>query len=161
MPWASCCCGCCLWWSQSVILWWQVADYRNDIYVLTDDKIIDIEMKPFGLDYKRREGNLERVQSVDFKRLGLLSVILDYGTVIIRTAAADEGYDFMMIGDPKHVQEVVFQKLDALRQRQEAKQAEERQREMIESLQVYDDIRRHGGAQKQPECASSDKIFTA
>lgn len=129
---------------SAVWLLWQVADYRNDLYVLTDDKIIDIEMKPLGLDYRRREGNLERVQSVDFKRLGLLSVILDYGTVIIRTAAADEGYDFIMIGNPKHVQDIVFQKLDALRQRQEAKKAEDRQREMIESLQVYDDIRNMG-----------------
>ena len=126
------------------ILAWQVADYFNDLYVLTDDKIIDIEMKPLGLDYRRREGNLERVQSVDFKRLGLLSVILDYGTVIIRTAAADEGYDFIKIGNPKRVQEIVFQKLDALRERQEAKKAEDRQREMIESLQVYDDIRNMG-----------------
>lgn len=132
------------------ILAYQVADYRNDMYVLTDDKIIDIEMKPFGLDYKRREGNLERVQSVDFKRLGLLSVIFNYGTVTIRTAAADEGYDFIMVPNPKHVQEVVFQKLDALRQRQEAKKAEDRQREMIESLQVYDDIRGMGEREGTP-----------
>lgn len=132
------------------ILAYQVADYRNDMYVLTDDKIIDIEMKPFGLDYKRREGNLERVQSVDFRRLGLLSVIFDYGTVTIRTAAADEGYDFIMVPDPKHVQEVVFQKLDALRQRQEAKKVEDRQREMIESLQVYDDIRGMGEREGTP-----------
>ncbi len=128
----------------AIILWWQIADYYNDIYVLTDDKIIDIEMKPLGLDYKRREGNLERVQSVDFKRLGFFSVLFDYGNVVIRTAAADEGYDFVMIGNPKHVQEVVFQKLDALRQRQEAKQAADRQRELIESFQVYDDIRGMG-----------------
>ncbi len=127
-----------------IILIYQVVDYTNDLYVLTDDKIIDIEMKPFGLDYKRREGNLERVQSVDFKRLGLLSVIFDYGTVTIRTAAADEGYDFKMVPNPKRVQEIVFQKLDALRQRQEVKKAEDRQREMIESLQVYDSIRDMG-----------------
>lgn len=124
-----------------VVFLWQVADYFNDMYVLTDDKIIDIEMKPFGLDYKRREGNLERVQSVDFKRTGALSVIFDYGNVVIRTAAADEGYDFIMVGDPAHVQDVVFQKLDALRRREEARQAEERQRDMIESLQVYDEVR--------------------
>ncbi len=128
----------------AIVLAWRVADYLNDVYVLTDDKLIDIEMKPFGLDYKRREGNLERVQSVDFKRLGLLSVIFDYGNVVIRTAAADEGYDFVMIGNPRLVQQAVFQKLDALRQRQEAKRAEDRQREMIESLQVYDDIRDMG-----------------
>ncbi len=133
---------------SAIVLAWQVADYYNDLYVLTDDKIIDIEMKPLGLDYRRREGNLERVQSVDFKRLGLLSVILDYGTVTIRTAAADEGYDFIRIGKPARVQEIIFQKLDALRERQETKKAEDRQREMIESLQVYDNIRDMGDRRK-------------
>ena len=130
--------------SSIVVLAYQIADYYNDVYVLTDDKIIDIEMKPFGLDYKRREGNLERVQSVDYKRLGLISVIFDYGTVTIRTAAADEGYDFKMVPNPRHVQEIIFQKLDALRERQEARTVESRQRELIESLQVYDDIRDMG-----------------
>lgn len=123
-----------------LVLWWQVADYLNDIYVLTDDKIMDIEMKPFGLDYKRREGSLERVQSVDFVRTGALAVVFDYGNVVIRTAAADEGYEFVMISNPKHVQEVVFQKLAALRQRQEAKAAADRQQELLAGLQVYNDL---------------------
>lgn len=125
---------------SAIVLWWQIADYRNDIYVLTDDKIIDIEMKPLGLDYKRREGSLERVQSVDFKRLGAISVLLNYGTVTIRTAAADEGYDFVMVSNPKHVQEVIFQKLAALRQRQETRMAADRQQELLEGLQVYSDL---------------------
>ncbi len=122
-------------------LWWEFEDYRNDLYIVTNEKIIDIERKPLGLDYKRREGNLERVQSVDSKRQGFLPALLNYGTVVIRTAAADEGYDFVNIPNPKHVQQVVFQKMDALRQRKAAQDAADRQRSVVDTLQVYDELR--------------------
>jgi hypothetical protein len=122
-------------------LWWEFEDYRNDLYIVTNEKIIDIERKPLGLDYKRREGNLERVQSVDSKRQGILPALLNYGTVVIRTAAADEGYDFVNVPNPKHVQQVVFQKMDALRQRKAAQDAAGRQQSVVDTLQVYDELR--------------------
>ena len=122
-------------------LWWEFEDYYNDLYIVTNEKIIDIERKPLGLDYKRREGNLERVQSVDSKRQGILPALLNYGTVVIRTAAADEGYDFVNVPNPKHVQQVVFQKMDALRQRKAAQDAADRQRSIVGTLQVYDELR--------------------
>ncbi len=124
-------------------LWWEYEDYHNDLYVVTDEKIIDIERKPLGLDYKRREGSLERVQSVDSRQIGVLQAVLDYGTVVIRTAAADEGYDFINVPNPKHVQQVVFQKLDAQRQRKAARDATDRQQSVVETLQVYDDLRQN------------------
>ena len=122
-------------------LWWEFEDYYNDLYIVTNEKIIDIERKPLGLDYKRREGNLERVQSVDSKRQGILPALLNYGTVVIRTAAADEGYDFVNVPNPKHVQQVVFQKMDTLRQRKAAQDAADRQRSIVGTLQVYDELR--------------------
>jgi uncharacterized membrane protein YdbT with pleckstrin-like domain len=109
--------------------------------VLTDEKIIDIEMKPLGLDAKRREGSLERVQNVDAKQRGFLSIIFDYGDVVISTAAGDEGYTFFIVPHPKKVQAMVFQKIDSLRRRQDETQALRRQRELIEGLQVYHQIR--------------------
>ncbi|MCX6029155.1 MAG: cyclic nucleotide-binding domain-containing protein [Chloroflexi bacterium] len=130
-------------------LWWQVTDYYNDLYILTDDKIIDIEAKPLGLFMKRREGNLERVQTVDFKQVGLAAYIFNYGNVIIRTAAADEGYDFVMVPNPKLVQATVFQKLDALRGKQEAKKTQDRQQELIEGLDVYHQLREEQSARER------------
>lgn len=122
-------------------LWWRVEDYLNDIYIVTDEKIIDIEMKPLGLDYNRREGSLERVQTVNTEQKGILARVFNYGNVIIRTAAEGEAYDFIMVPDPSRVQQVIFQKMDNLRQRQEAKRIAERQRELIDSLRVYDELR--------------------
>jgi CRP-like cAMP-binding protein/uncharacterized membrane protein YdbT with pleckstrin-like domain len=124
-------------------LWWEFVDYRNDLYVVTEEKIIDIERKPLGLDYKRREGSLERIQSVDSRQRGVVQALLDYGTVVIRTAATDEGYDFINVPNPKHVQQVVFQKLDTLRERKAAQEAVNRQQSVVETLQVYDDLRQN------------------
>lgn len=122
-------------------LWWVVEDYFNDVYIVTDEKIIDIEMKPLGLSYNRREGSLERVQTVNTVQDGIFEKMLDYGNVFIRTAAEGEAFDFIMIPNPRHVQQVIFQKMDALRQRQEAKRVTDRQQELVESLKVYDDLR--------------------
>jgi CRP-like cAMP-binding protein/membrane protein YdbS with pleckstrin-like domain len=123
--------------------WWlyRYADWRNDIYVVTDDKLIDIEAKPLGLSIKRRETGLDRVQTVDYKQVGFIRYFLNYGDVVIRTAAADEGLDFLYVPNPRLVQAVVFQKLDAFRRKQDQSRLRDRQREMIESLEVYHEMR--------------------
>jgi uncharacterized membrane protein YdbT with pleckstrin-like domain len=127
--------GCCLW------LAWEYVDYRNDIYVLTDKEIIDIERKPLGIDMKKRQGGLERVQNVEARQKGILPRILDYGDVVISTAAEDEGYTFIRVPHPQRVQALVFQKLDAFRRQQNEALAQQRQRELVESLKVYDQVR--------------------
>ncbi len=128
---------------------WNYIDYRNDIYVVTDDRIMDIEMKPLGLFAKRREGGLDRVQNVVFVQNGLIANILNYGDVVISTAAADEGYTFLMVPNPKLVQATVFQKLDAFRARQEQKRTTDRQRELIEGLEVYHRLMGRGGSSSE------------
>ena len=123
--------------------WWlyRYADWRNDIYVVTDDKLIDIEARPLGLSIKRRETGLDRVQTVDYRQEGIIRYVLNYGDVVIRTAAADEGFDFLYVPNPRLVQAVIFERLDTFRRTQDQQRLRERQREMIESLEVYHEMR--------------------
>ena len=123
--------------------WWlyRYVDWHNDIYVVTDDKLIDIEALPLGLSIKRRETSLDRVQTVDYKQVGFIRYFLNYGDVVIRTAALEEGFDFLYIPNPRLVQAVIFQKLDAYRRKQDQQRLKDRQREMIESLEVYHEMR--------------------
>jgi CRP-like cAMP-binding protein/membrane protein YdbS with pleckstrin-like domain len=127
--------------AASVWLWWNYEDWHNDIYVLTDDKIIDIERKPLGLQSKRREGSLERVQNVLANQKGIIPNLLDFGDVVISTAAGDEGYTFNMVPHPKQVQSLVFQNLDKYRQRQKSEATRQRQNDLIEAIQVYHQLR--------------------
>jgi hypothetical protein len=122
-------------------LWYEVTDYRNDLYVLTEDRIIDIIKKPLALQAQQREGGLERVQTVDARQNTFWANLLDYGDVIIRTAAADEGYDFLTVAHPKMVQAVIFQRLAVLRRKQREREMAERQREIVEGLEVYHQLR--------------------
>jgi CRP-like cAMP-binding protein len=124
-------------------LWYQVMDWRNDIYVVTDDKLIDIEARPLALSYQRREGSLDRVQTAYAEQKGFWANVLDYGTVQILTAAADPGFTFYMVGHPRRVQAIIFQKLDAFRRRQEAERTREGQRQLIEGLEAYHELQ-HG-----------------
>ena len=101
---------CLLFW-----VWWEYEDYRNDIYIVTDDQIIDIEAKPLWLSMRRREGGLNRVQNVDMAQVGIWQNLLNYGNVDIKTAATDEGYTFMKVSNPRLVQSIIFQKLDSFR----------------------------------------------
>lgn len=128
-------------------LWWEFQDYRNDVYIITDDRIIDIEMKPLGLSAKRREGSLEKVQNVVAQQNGFWAAVLRYGDVVISTAAADEGFTFSMVANPKLVQSVVFQKLAQYRARAEKRRDAERRQELIEALSVYHQLR--GGSPRE------------
>ena len=119
---------------------WGYVDYRNDMYAVTDEKIIDVEMKPLGLYAQRREGSLDRVQNVVAEQRGIWANFFNYGDVVIKTAAADEGFTFLFVPNPRLVQAVIFQKMDALRREQEDQKGRDRQRELIEGLEVYHEL---------------------
>lgn len=122
-------------------LWWAYTDYRNDVYIVTDDRIIDIEMKPLGLNAKRREGGLERVQNVSLQQTGVWAKLFGYGHVVITTAALDEGFTFFMVPHPQSVQAQVFEKVNLFRARKDRLDAARRQQELIEALSVYHQLR--------------------
>lgn len=66
--------------------WYNIEDYRNDMYILTRTNIIDIEQRPFGPE-DRRTASLGAVQNVTSKT-SLVSRQLGYGDVFLETAGA-------------------------------------------------------------------------
>ncbi len=120
--------------------WYKFEDYRNDIYVLTDEKIIDIERKPLALSRVTQETNLDRLQNVTSQQKGLWANLLDYGDVLIQTAAADRGITFSTVKHPQQVRRLIFQKMDDRRRKLEERALSQRQRELIEGLKMYDEM---------------------
>jgi CRP-like cAMP-binding protein/membrane protein YdbS with pleckstrin-like domain len=120
--------------------WYKYEDYRNDIYLVTDEKIVDIERKPLALSKVTQETSLDRVQNVTSQQKGLWANLLDYGDVVIQTAAADRGITFSTVAHPQQVQRLIFQKMDERRRRQEERALGQRQRELIEGLKMYDEM---------------------
>ncbi len=124
------------------LIWlvWRYDDWRNDIYILTPDRIIDLEMRPFFLAEERREAPLSQVQTVRMDRRGLLQNLLNYGDVVIQTAAAGGDLTFERVVNPAHVVREINRYLEEFRRRQEEAEYERQQALIAESLEVYDEL---------------------
>jgi uncharacterized membrane protein YdbT with pleckstrin-like domain len=96
----------------SVFCWWmyQYADWRNDIYFITDDEVIDIYRKPFGLE-DQRTAPIKNIQSIRYERRGLAGVLFNFGTVYIRIG--DDDFTFDNVPNPADVQKVLFDTFEA------------------------------------------------
>lgn len=121
------------------LIWllYQYADYYNDVYILMDDRIIDVEATPLLIFRNKRESPLERIQSINLKQDGIVPNILNYGDVIIRTAATDEGFTFSFVGNPRGVQAEIFRRLDAVRAKKDEQAFEAWGKQLLEGLDVY------------------------
>ncbi|KXK12583.1 MAG: hypothetical protein UZ14_CFX002002283 [Chloroflexi bacterium OLB14] len=65
-------------------LWlaYEYWDWTNDIFMVTPDEIMDIDKKPLGTE-ERRTAQIESIISTEYKRIGLMGNIFNFGTVYI------------------------------------------------------------------------------
>ena len=80
---------------------WEIEDYRNDLYILTPNSIIDIQKKPFGPE-DRRTGQIENIQNVSYTTT-FISNFLGYGDVLVETAGSGGKFTFNKVPDPRNV----------------------------------------------------------
>jgi hypothetical protein len=119
-----------------VVIWWiyQYIDWRNDIFQVTPDQIIDIDKKPFGTE-ERRAAPLENILSTESERVGFTGYILNYGTVYITVGGAH--LDFEDVLDPTAVQADIDRRREArIARKKEVEVASERER-MSDWLVAY------------------------
>ena len=92
-------------------------DYHLDIWVLTDQRIINIEQR--GLfDRIISELNITKVQDVTSETHGHLQTLLDYGNVYIQTAAEQQRFAFLQVPHPEEVARLVVRANDAATKRE-------------------------------------------
>jgi hypothetical protein len=101
------------------ILWWlyMFTDWSNDIYRITSEKIIDSERKPLG-DEITKSASLENIIGLDYERLGILGVVLNFGNVIINIGT-DNKFIFYGIHNPARAQRDIFNYMYAYRRRKQ------------------------------------------
>jgi CRP-like cAMP-binding protein/membrane protein YdbS with pleckstrin-like domain len=119
-------------------LWWSWEDWGNDLYSVTNDRIIDSEALPLGFRSRRTETRFDRVQNVSFDIPGPIANILNYGTVLIFTAGAEGRLDFVYVRDPRKVQAEIFRRLTAYEEGQRRLQREERWADLPQWFAEYD-----------------------
>lgn len=112
---------------------YQYADWRDDVFKITMDQIVDLDRKPLG-KIRRRSAPLENVLSIEYERLGIWGVLFNFGTVHITVGNTELTFDHVY--KPSEVQQDIFyrmgERLDELR-RYEIETDRERVSEWIAS----------------------------
>jgi hypothetical protein len=87
---------------------YQYVDWRNDYYQITDEQILDVYKRPLA-EEQRQAAPLRNIQSIEYRRTGLISILLDFGTVFIRVG--DKELTFDNVSRPAEVQRELFNRL--------------------------------------------------
>lgn len=80
---------------------WEYIDWKNDIFQVTPDEILDIDKRPFGTE-ERHATQLENILSIQYKRVGLAGYLLNFGTVYITVGGTQLAFEDVL--DPASVQ---------------------------------------------------------
>lgn len=129
-------------------LWlvYQYVEWRNDIYIVTDNEVIDVERElaafPFFFLYSenRRQASLANVQYVDFRIPNPVAMAFNVGNVIVQTAGAEGTLTFDFVSRPKHVHEEILRRLAEYEERQRQREFAERWGDMAEWFEAYQNL---------------------
>ncbi|MGE5250640.1 MAG: cyclic nucleotide-binding domain-containing protein [Bacteroidota bacterium] len=129
---------------------YQVIDWSNDMFQVTQDQIIDLDRTPFGSE-ERQAAQLENILGTEYRRVGLLGNIFNFGTVYITVGGTQLAFED--VSDPATVQsDIDRRRMLRMAKANESKVAAERDR-MAEWLAAYNENadefqRRSNGGQK-------------
>ena len=131
---------------------YEVADWSNDIYQVTNEQIIDLDKKPFGTE-SRNAAQLESILAIEYERIGILGEIFNYGTVYITVGGTKLAFEDVI--DPASVQSDVNRRREALAARKRESQAAQERERMAEWLVAYhqnaESFRREQEQKPKPE----------
>lgn len=125
--------------ASGIWLLWVIVDWANDQYIITDDRIIDVEQRPFSMHSERREASLAVIQNVRFVIPHFWAALWGYGNVVVQTAGRGD-FTFDRVGKPGEVQAEVFRRIEAYRERGRQQEASRHRREMAEWFSIYREL---------------------
>lgn len=113
---------------------YQYVDWSNDIFKVSKEKIFDIDRKPLG-EVQSRSAPLENIESTEYQRTGIMSVLFNYGTVYIYIGA--EHFEFENVSDPAAVQQDINKRYLAQHEKKKEEEAKKERTEMLKWLIAY------------------------
>jgi hypothetical protein len=119
-----------------ILIWagYHYADWRNDVYVVTQDAILDIERKPLSKEEKK-SAPLANILSLEHTRKGILGLLLNFGNVIVNIGV--EKFDFYGVYNPAQVQYEISDRMYAQRRRKEEADAAKERERLVGWLAMY------------------------
>jgi CRP-like cAMP-binding protein len=124
-------------------LGYRILDWSNDQFIVNAEQIIDVDREPFGTE-RRNAAQLENILGTEYRRIGILGNIFNYGTVYITVGGTKLAFENVI--DPAAVQsDIDRRRMARTEKKQQAAVAAERER-MAEWLIAYhrnaDDLKR-------------------
>jgi len=125
-----------------IFLWWlyNYLDWHNDIYLITSEQVVDINRKPLGKE-ERRAAPIRNILSVEYQRVGVIGLLLNFGTVFIRVG--DALFTFDNVFNPSEVQRELFHRIAMRTVRERQQQAESERQRMAEWIAAYHRLTRN------------------
>jgi len=120
------------------LLWWlyEYADWRNDIYRVTKDRIIDRDKKPLGKE-SFRSAPINNIQSVGHEIPNTLGLIFNVGDVKINVG--DETLTFDGVHDPALVHQDISRRMEELAAETEQARIAQEHARLATWLDIYHD----------------------
>jgi hypothetical protein len=133
------------------LCWWlyNFVDWKNDVYIIDGDQLIDVNRRPLGSEDKR-SAPVKNIQTVEYSRVGIIALALNFGTV--RIQIGNEELTFDNVYKPSQVQIEIFNHLYEFN---EHMKKFERKR-MVDWISTYDEIR-HGEDEKPDDVVKPEK----
>ena len=116
---------------------WAVSDWWNDTYTVTEDRIIDVEKLPLFLSEQRREAQLSDIQDIRLEMNSPLKMMLNFGNIIVQTAAGEGAFTFDHVPNPRNVKEEITRRMIAWRREDERRRAQDRSRDLPDWFEMY------------------------
>ncbi|HEX8683987.1 MAG TPA: cyclic nucleotide-binding domain-containing protein [Ardenticatenaceae bacterium] len=129
-------------------LLWHYIDWRNDVYMLTPDAILDEEKRPFGFNQTTRRAPLDTIQDIRYVQNNPLMVMFGVGNVHIQTAGQQGMFTFDWVQDPRAVQTDIFDYIRAQKRQRQRNEAAAINSELVELLKMYEEEK--GRANRAP-----------
>ncbi|MBI3958483.1 MAG: cyclic nucleotide-binding domain-containing protein [Chloroflexi bacterium] len=120
-----------------VVIAWITADWWNDTYELTNDRIIDIEKLPLFLAEERKEAQLREIQDIRLEISSPLEMILNYGNVVVQTAASQGAFTFDHVPNPRAVKEEINRRVVEWRRAEERARARAQMQDLPDWFEMY------------------------
>lgn len=87
------------------------------VHIITDQRVVDLDFINV-MNHSRAEAQLERIEDITHKQLGVIGSIFDAGSVYIQTAGAQNEIEFSNVPRPREIHDILF---DLLELKQEGK----------------------------------------
>lgn len=91
-----------------IILFYIWTDYYLDVWIITNERIIDVEQKGF-FNREVASLHLDRIQDITITTSGFVATMFGYGNIHVQTAGADRNFIIPNASNPEGVKRLILE----------------------------------------------------